>query len=442
VTPACDVYALGTLLYVCLTGSVPFDAATPLGVLTRHLTDEPQLPTARVPALGLSPTFERIVMMALEKEPARRYPSASALQAALVEELRGGLGSVEHLLDSQRLQGLAGSEDAATRDEVERYERKLRRRSWATWSVAAAVAAAGVFGAARFARSLAQPAEFQGDEFEPNNAASEARVLPFPLDVRGHLGKRLDRQRGDRDFFRVTLPAGVAAFHLALEPLPNLATCVWLYPPDSTEPFGRYCAGTPGQGLEIPALRLAAGGWLVAVMQDRDQYLETGPPPVYENVSDDYRLRLEPSQTPREREVEPNDAAPLGNVIAPGAVLRGALSWARDVDLVCAGPAKARVRFVLEDAVEHPRNHYSVLEATARGGPESGVPVRVHRAGAPVKGSSRDVAGVYRGPWLVVDPAAPPCVELALTANPWGPTPPALVPIPGPEEYLVRLEAE
>jgi len=441
VTPACDVYALGAVLYACLTGSVPFDAATPMGVLTRHLTDEPELPTARVPALGLSGSFERIVMTALAKDPARRFPSAAALQGALVDELRGGSG-VEELLDSGRLKGLTAHDDAATRDEVELYERKLRRRSWATWSFIALGALAALVAAARFLRSLAPTTEFQGEELEPNNAASEAHLLPFPLDVRGRLGRRLDRQRGDRDFFKVTLPADAAAFHLVLEPLPNMASCVWLYAPETTEPFGRYCAGSPGQGLDVPALRLTAGTWLVAVMQDREPYVEPGPPPVYENVSDDYRLRLEPSAATKEREVEPNDAAPFGNSISVGAALSGALAWARDVDLVCASAPGKRVRFVLEDAVERPRNHHSVLQATAHGGPDSGIPVRVHRAGASVKSSARDVVGVYRGPWLTVDGAAPPCIELTLAPNPWGPSPSVAVPLPGPEEYLVRLETQ
>ena len=59
-------------------------------------------------------------------------------------------------------------------------------------------------------------------------------------------------------------------------------------------------------------------------------------------------------------------------------------------------------------------------------------------------GSSATVGavGAWRGPWLKVDASAPPCVDLTLTPDPFGPTPPALVPLPGPEPYLVRLEAE
>jgi serine/threonine-protein kinase len=439
VTPACDVYALGALLYACLTGTVPFDAATPMGVLTRHLTEEPEPPSTRVPELGLSRSFERIVLHALAKNPSDRFASAAALQTALVDELRGGGDSVSVLLDSQQLRGLTGDDQAATRDEVERYERKLRRRGILAWSVAGLALIGAVVGGVRAYQVLFAPPAFVGFELEPNNAASEARLLPFPLDVRGHLGQRLDRQRSDRDFFKIELPAS-DAFHLSYAALPNLATCLSLYPPDSPEPFGRYCTGAPDVSLEVPSLKLAAGTWTVAVMQDREAYLESGAPPVYENVSDEYRLKLEPSKASPEREVEPNDAAPLGNSVAPGASLRGTLAWAKDIDLVCATAKRGRVRFVLEDAPDRPRSRYSVLEVTSRGGPDNGIPVRVHRAGQSVKPSPRDVVGVWRGPFIQVDEAAPPCIELTLTPNPWGPTPPAAVAIPGEEEYIVRLE--
>jgi len=441
VTPACDVYALGALLYSCLTGTVPFDAATPMGVLTRHLTEEPEPPSRRVPELELSRNLERIIMVALAKNPSERFASAAALQGALVDELRGGGGSVDRLLDSEQIHGLAATEDGATRDEVERYERKLRRRSWAAATLAAAAGVTGLYLALRVVGAFAAPAEFQGVELEPNNAASEARVLPFPLDVRGHLGKRLDRQRSDRDFFRVNLPAGTELVHLSLAPLPNLATCVWLYPPDGTEPFGRYCGGSPDVGLDVPALRLAPGTWLVAVMQDADAYLESGAPPVYENVSDEYRLRLASTQASAEREVEPNDADPRGNVVAPRTNFRGALPWARDVDLVCAGAGARRLRFVVDDAPEGPRRRGSVLQITPRGGSDTGVPVRLHRAGSGVKASAGDAVGTWRGPWIAFDAGAPPCLELTLTPDPFGPTPPALIPLPGPEPYLLRIES-
>jgi serine/threonine-protein kinase len=441
VGPECDVYQLGALLYACLTGTVVFDATSPMGVLTRHLTEEPQLPTARVPNLALSKSFERLVLVALAKDPARRFPSVLALQQALIDEVRGAGANVQRLLDSAQLRGLTDDSEAATRGEVERYERKLRRRSLAALALAVVVAIALVVGAIRLYASLTAPPAFQGFELEPNNTASEARTLPFPLDVRGKLGQRLDRARSDRDFFRVVIPAGSETVHASLEPLPNLASCLLLYAPEGEDAFARYCTGTPGVRLDIPALKLAPGSWTLAVMQDREAYFEGAVPPVYENVSDEYRVRLLPVQAASERELEPNDAAPRGNVVPLGGVLRGSLPWARDVDLLCAPASAKRIRFVVEDSVERPRLRHSVLEATPRGGPDDGIPVRIHRVGTNLRPTPSDSVGAWRGAVIPVDASVPPCLELRLVPNPWSATPLPILAPPGDEEYQVRVEA-
>jgi hypothetical protein len=415
-----------------------------MGVLTRHLVEEPEPPSARVPGIGLSKSFDNLVLTALAKDPARRPPSVTALQEALVEELRGNAGQsgVDVLLDRGRLATMvdAGGE-AATRDEVERYERKLRRRGHVAWTLLGVGALALVAGGVRLYGALTAVPVFQGSEIEPNNAASEALAVPFPLDAKGRIGQRIDSQRSDRDFYRLTLPPSTEAVELSLEPLPNMALCAWLYQNGSDDPFGRYCVGAPGVRLDIPALKLTAGQWVVAVMQDREAYFEGGAPPVFENVSDDYRLSIKPAPATGEREVEPNDAPPVGNTIPAGASLRGRLAWARDVDLLCSALGPKRVRFVVEDCIERPRSRAAVLEVKPKSGPERDVPVRVHRAGASVPKSPRDSSGAWQSAWIDVDPSAPPCIEISLAANPWSPPPLALVPPPGNEEYLVRVES-
>jgi len=75
--PATDVYALGAILYQCLTGRPPFKAATSLDTILQVIADEPVPPTrlnARLPA-----DLETICRKCLEKEPVRRYPSCQAL---------------------------------------------------------------------------------------------------------------------------------------------------------------------------------------------------------------------------------------------------------------------------------------------------------------------------------------------------------------------------
>jgi hypothetical protein len=170
-------------------------------------------------------------------------------------------------------------------------------------------------------------------------------------------------------------------------------------------------------------------------------YFDGAPSLVYENVSDDYRVLIRPAVAQPEREVEPNDAPSLGNPIRPGTTVRAALGWARDVDLYCLEPGEKRASFVLDDAVERPRSAYSVLQVTMRGGPDDGIPVRVHRSGAKLPTSPRDVVGTYRSVDVEVDAASPPCIELTLVPNPWGPNPPAIVAPPGDELYSIRVEA-
>ena len=79
----CDVYAVGVLLYELLTGTVPFKGKSPLHVLTAHLTAAPTPPREKAPERGISPALEAVVMHALAKEPDARYPTASALAAAI-----------------------------------------------------------------------------------------------------------------------------------------------------------------------------------------------------------------------------------------------------------------------------------------------------------------------------------------------------------------------
>jgi predicted Ser/Thr protein kinase len=445
VGPAADVYALGALMYSCLTGTVVFDAQTPMGVLTRHLVEEPEPPSARAPAQGLSKNFDRIVLSALAKDPARRFESVTALQQALVEELRGASGhsGVDVLLDRGRLAGLVGGGEDATRGEVERYERKLRRRGHAAWTLLGVGGIGALAGGARLYGVVTAPPVFQGSEIEPNNAASEAVSAPFPLDAKGRIGQRLDPQRSDRDFFRVSVPEGTEAVTLSLEPLPNMALCAWLYASGGDEPFGRYCAGNAGVGLDVPALKLAPGPWVVAVMQDRETYFEGDSPPVFENVSDDYRIALKPARASAEHELEPNDSTQSPNSVAPGVAFRGRLAWTRDVDVLCSAAGAKQVRFVVDDAVEKPRTRAAVLEVKPKSGPERDIPVRVHRAGASLPKSPRDSSGAWQSAWIDVDPGGPPpCIELALAPNPWAPPPLALVAPPGGEEYLVRVEAK
>jgi serine/threonine-protein kinase len=74
VTPASDLYSLGCVLYECLACQPPFVGPSVLAVALQHYNDQPPPLRSRIPTVP--PAVERVVMRALEKDPARRYESA------------------------------------------------------------------------------------------------------------------------------------------------------------------------------------------------------------------------------------------------------------------------------------------------------------------------------------------------------------------------------
>jgi WD40 repeat protein len=87
VGPATDVYALGAILYECLTGRPPFKAATPLDTMMQVVSDDPVPPRqlqSKTPR-----DLETICLKCLLKDAARRYATAGALADDLRRFLAG-----------------------------------------------------------------------------------------------------------------------------------------------------------------------------------------------------------------------------------------------------------------------------------------------------------------------------------------------------------------
>jgi len=84
-----DVWALGVMLYECLTGEVPFHANNYLGIISQVLTRDAPPPSRLRPELGIPPAVETVVMRAMEKDRQKRYQTMADLQHDIERLLAG-----------------------------------------------------------------------------------------------------------------------------------------------------------------------------------------------------------------------------------------------------------------------------------------------------------------------------------------------------------------
>jgi serine/threonine protein kinase len=78
-----DIYSLGVLIFLLMTGRLPFDAASMGGVLVKQVTEPPPAPRGINPAIP--PSVEQIILRCLAKSPDARFQSMGELRQALLD---------------------------------------------------------------------------------------------------------------------------------------------------------------------------------------------------------------------------------------------------------------------------------------------------------------------------------------------------------------------
>ncbi len=86
-----DIYAMGVTLYELLTGVSPFQRESPHATMSAIMTEGVRSPSRIVPAI--SPAMEAVILCAMARDPAHRFPSMESLQHALQDVLLEPHGS-------------------------------------------------------------------------------------------------------------------------------------------------------------------------------------------------------------------------------------------------------------------------------------------------------------------------------------------------------------
>jgi serine/threonine-protein kinase len=338
-----DLYSLGALLYRVLTGEHPFSAATPVAVLTQHLTEPLTPPGRRRPDLKILPAVDALVVRAMQKKRADRFESAEDLKRALEGAAAADsqpiqLSASATVSDEGRRRSdttgatAIGLPERMKREDFDAYERGLRRRRWLGVAVVPLVllGAAGVVYYASGGSPLVRDSEV-----EPNDTAATANAIALSRPIRGQIGKRISVEESDRDFYRLTISSPIVA-RIEVTGIPDMDLKVVVFDAKGRK-VEESDSGGPGDSELIPNLHLLPGDYYVDV---REEWIAGKQ--ATENVSDWYKLTVTASPPAADKESEPDDtvqnARPI-DISDAGAIVSGTLWQTGDVDLYRTRPA-------------------------------------------------------------------------------------------------------
>jgi serine/threonine-protein kinase len=345
-----DVYSLGAVMYKAIAGVPPFWASSPMGVLTKHLTDEVVPPRDRASRRDLPPEADAIILKAMKKDPADRYQSMEELRADLAAYL-ASIG--EELTDSTlsfptgaKLTTASGKQavvPVATRGDVDHYEKRLARKGWIGRALLV-IALAGVVAGGWYVYRHPSETQVSRSEREPNDEPSAANPLPRDFAMRGLLGKRQSRLVGDTDVYVIENAGGERRFiSFSVTGLPNMDIAVDLVKSGIETPALVADSTRVGGPEAVPNFPLGGATYYLRVREVR----EAGSLPT-ENVSDEYSISWSYVDVDTGHEREVNDSLELAETIAVGVPRRGYVGWEGDEDIYCAEADGPRVTVSLE----------------------------------------------------------------------------------------------
>jgi serine/threonine-protein kinase len=176
-----DIYSLGIIMYEMLCGHVPFEADTFMGVLTKHLYEEPIPPRRLVPPVEMDNNMEAVLLKAIAKKPEKRYQSMQEFQLDL---LAMSEGRTPEIVFDQMRDTAATTVPPPPPSDIVGASRRHRQREEATgskpkWPIFAGIGAVAVIGAVVAVVMLGGGSDAPTAQAAPNDKPAVA--VPDPI---------------------------------------------------------------------------------------------------------------------------------------------------------------------------------------------------------------------------------------------------------------------
>ncbi len=376
-----DVYALGAVMHKLLSGETPFTASTPMGIITKHLTEDVAPPSIKFPDLEIPPLADDIILKAMAKAPGDRYSSALEMRRALADlaaQIDPGSvasrftaareGSVWQMGDQgardhdpsrwnmgetpvmTQLPVTAGEKPlmptgpvkahpstvqigavempVGTKSDVIKFEKSIRRKR--VWTVillsllGLGILAGGAYLFLVYGRDNSIPTA----ETEPNDTIATADTLIPGIQLSGYIVA--DGSNADVDWYRLNgPPKGAWALEVQISGVPSADIALQIIEPDGSDPLAEANREGAGGLEEIHPIVIDKPTVFLAVQEVRRPGV---PPGTFNTQPYGLLYRMYDSSTV---EREPNDTMSTATAARIGTPIQGRLDSDVDADWYC-----------------------------------------------------------------------------------------------------------